>query len=88
LVPGRTTTQPRSTSGETARRPGKLQGGLGLSRLRVYREKWDESRGVWKDRPRHDDASQGADAFLAFACSSYTPPASYVPRKRILRGIV
>ena len=42
---------------------------LGLRRLRAYRKEWDESRGVWKDRPRHDDASHGADAFLTFACS-------------------
>ena len=37
--------------------------GLGLRRLRAYRKEWDEGRGVWKDRPRHDDASHGADAF-------------------------
>ena len=42
---------------------------LGLRRLRAYRKEWDESRGVWKDRPRHDEASHGADAFLTFACS-------------------
>ena len=30
----------------------------------------------WKDRPRHDDASHGADAFLTFACSGFTPPAA------------
>src|SRR5215210_1167135 len=42
---------------------------LGLKRLRAYRKEWDEDRGVWKDRPRHDDASHGADAFLTFACS-------------------
>ena len=33
---------------------------MGLQRLRAYRKEWDESRGVWKDRPRHDDASHGA----------------------------
>ena len=72
-----------------ARCPFDEQGcGLGLKRLRAYRKEWDESRGVWKDRPRHDEASHGSDAFLTFACSGYTPPASYVPRKRILRGIV
>jgi hypothetical protein len=38
--------------------------GLGLRRLRAYRKEWAESRGVWKDRPRHDEASHGADAFL------------------------
>jgi hypothetical protein len=47
---------------------------LGLKRLRAYRKEWDEDRGVWKDRPRHDDASHGADGFLTFACSGYTPP--------------
>ena len=57
-----------------------------MRRLRAYRKEWDESRGVWKDRPRHDEASHGADAFT-FACSGYTPPSTYVPRKRILRGI-
>ena len=61
---------------------------LGLLRLRAYRKEWDEGRGVWKDRPRHDEASHGANAFLTFACSGYTPPSAYVPRKRILRGIV
>jgi hypothetical protein len=55
---------------------------LGLRRLRAYRKEWDESRGVWKDRPRHDDASHGADAFLTFACSSYKPPAPLVIPKR------
>ena len=25
---------------------------LGLRRLRAYRKEWDETRGVWKDRPR------------------------------------
>ena len=45
-----------------------------LKRLRAYRKEWDEDRGVWKDRPRHDEASHGADAFLTFACSGYTPP--------------
>jgi hypothetical protein len=42
---------------------------LGLRRLRAYRKEWDESRRVWKDRPRLDEASSGADAFLTFACS-------------------
>jgi hypothetical protein len=46
--------------------------GLGLRRLRAYRKEWDESRGVWKDRPGHDDASHGAGTFLTFACRNYT----------------
>jgi len=61
---------------------------LCLRRLRAYRKEWDESRGVWKDRPRHDDSSHGADAFLTFACSNHQPPFAYVHRRRILRGIV
>jgi len=43
---------------------------LGLKRLRAFRKDWDDLRGVWKDRPRHDEASHGADAFITFACSS------------------
>ena len=43
---------------------------------------------MWKDRPRHAEASHGADAFFTFACSGYIPPSAYVHRKRILRGIV
>ena len=35
----------------------------GLSALRSYRKEWDENRGVYKDRPRHDWASHGYKAF-------------------------
>ena len=62
--------------------------GLGLRRLRAYRKKWDESRGVWKDRPRHDEASHGADAFLTFACSGYKPPSAIPTRKRSFGWVV
>jgi hypothetical protein len=62
--------------------------GLGLRRIRAYRKEWDEGRGVWKDRPRHDEASHGADAFLTVACSAYTPPATSAPRKRDTRWVV
>lgn len=47
---------------------------LGLKRLKAYRKEWDDERGVWKDRPRHDDASHGADGYLTFACSGYELP--------------
>ena len=40
---------------------------LGLKRLRHYRKEWDDRRGVWKDRPLHDENSNGADAFMTFA---------------------
>jgi hypothetical protein len=62
--------------------------GLGLRQLRAYRKEWDESRGVWKDRPRHDDASHGADAFMTLACSSYKPPSALPPKKRDMRWVV
>jgi hypothetical protein len=61
---------------------------LGLHRLRAYRKERDEGRGVWKDRPRHDEASHGADAFLTFACRNYTPPSALPSRKRDLRWVV
>ena len=56
--------------------------GLGLRRLRAYRKEWDESR------PRHDDASHGADAFLTFACSGNTPPSPVPTWKRDMRWVV
>jgi hypothetical protein len=61
---------------------------LGLRRLRAYRKEWDEGRGVWKDRPRHDEASHGADAFLTFACSGYQPPSPVPTRKRSFGWVV
>jgi hypothetical protein len=43
---------------------------------------------VWKDRPRHDEASHGADAFLTFACSNYSPPSALPTRRRDMRWVV
>ena len=34
----------------------------GLKALRSYRKAWDEEKGIWRDKPRHDSASHGADA--------------------------
>lgn len=39
----------------------------GLKTLRAYRKEWDEERAVWRDRPRHDWASHGADGFRTLA---------------------
>jgi hypothetical protein len=61
---------------------------LGLGRLRAYRKEWDEGRGVWKDRPRHNNASHGADAFLTFACSNYMPPSTFKLTKRDLKWVL
>lgn len=55
---------------------------VGLKRLKAYRKEWDDLRGVWKDKPRHDDASHGADGFQTFATSDYDPPSTIQPRSR------
>lgn len=39
----------------------------GVKHLDSYRKEWDDNAGMWKDRPRHDESSHGADAFRAFA---------------------
>jgi hypothetical protein len=39
----------------------------GILRLESYRKEWDNRLAVWKDEPRHDQASNGADAFRQFA---------------------
>jgi hypothetical protein len=39
----------------------------GLIHLENYRKEWDARLAVWKDEPRHDKASNGADAFRGFA---------------------
>lgn len=57
---------------------------LGVKRLRQYRKEYDEMREVWRDRPRHDENSHGADGFMTFACG-YTPPSNkpaYKPKRR------
>jgi hypothetical protein len=41
----------------------------GLWCLDNYRKEWDEDRGVFKDKPRHDKASHGAKAFETAAVS-------------------
>ena len=61
---------------------------LGLKRLRHYRKECDDERGVWKDRPRHDDSSHAADAFMTFACSGWEPPKPFRPLRRDLSWVV
>lgn len=39
----------------------------GLKCLRNYRKEWDEERGAFRDKPLHNWASNGADAFRNFA---------------------
>jgi hypothetical protein len=40
--------------------------GDGLKRLANYKKEWDKTRGCWRDQPRHDENSHGADAFRQF----------------------
>jgi hypothetical protein len=53
-------------------RRGGLQ--LGPAAASGVQEGVGRQPGAWKDRPRHDEASHGADAFPTFACSGYTHP--------------
>jgi len=47
----------------------------GLKCLKAYRKEWNEKLGTWYERPRHDWASHGADAFgyLAMAYREMRP---------------
>ena len=38
-----------------------------LKRIARYTKEWDESRGVWKTNPRHDENSHGADTLRYWA---------------------
>lgn len=46
---------------------------VGIKRLRHFRKEWDDEREVWRDRPRHDANSHGADGFMTFACGYQAP---------------
>jgi hypothetical protein len=37
--------------------------------LENYRKEWNETIGVWRDHPRHDHFSNGADGFRYLAMS-------------------
>lgn len=56
---------------------------LGLQRLQNYRKERDTRLGVWKPTPRHDENSEGADAFRQFAQGWSEPatPAGTRPRR-------
>lgn len=55
----------------------------GLLHMESYSRDWDEKFAVWSSRPRHDEHSHPADAFMTFA-DGYTPaaPESNVQFKR------
>ncbi|MCR9215298.1 MAG: terminase [Proteobacteria bacterium] len=51
----------------------------GVRHLDNYRKEFDDKHGIFRDKPRHDEASHGADSFMTFATGFeieevYTPP--------------
>lgn len=46
----------------------------GIAHLSLYRKEWNTRLAAWKPTPRHDEHSEGADAFRQFA-QGYRPPA-------------
>jgi hypothetical protein len=45
--------------------------GLGVKMLDSYRREWNDKLGSWRDRPLHNYASHGADAFRMLAIGLY-----------------
>ncbi len=39
----------------------------GVKKLELYRKEWDDRHGIWKNKPRHDENSHTADAFMTLA---------------------
>lgn len=60
----------------------------GITRLQNYRKERDARLGVWKPTPRHDDNSEGADAFRQFAQGWSEPatPSGSRPKRAGRRG--
>jgi len=60
---------------------------VGLKRLRHYRKEWDDNREIWKNQPRHDDNSHGADGFMTYATGYNTASEKRKPLRRNIQGI-
>jgi phage terminase large subunit len=62
----------------------------GLRHLKAYRKDWDETRGCWKDKPRHDSSSHAADS-LRYLCMAYrevsADPVKEPTTKEIIRDM-
>lgn len=56
----------------------------GLKALRNYRKEWDDKHGIFRDAPRHDAASHGADSFryVAMSYKQDRPPAPPAPKPK------
>ena len=59
--------------------------GKGLKALENYRKEWDEKLGTFKNRPLHDWASHGSDAFRCFAVG-YRPQRDDIRHGRRFAG--
>jgi len=53
----------------------------GIKHLDNYRKEWNDKLGVFSDKPRHDAASHGADAFMTFA-TGFEPEQKEFKRER------
>jgi len=63
----------------------------GVDALRQYRKEWDEKRKVFHDRPLHDWASHGSDAFAELAAAGITGDDAWSRKldySKISKGIV
>jgi hypothetical protein len=64
---------------------------VGIRHLKSYRKDWDETRGAWKDKPRHDSSSHSADAFrylsMAWREVAADPVAEPTP-KEIIKAMI
>ncbi len=59
----------------------------GIKHLDNYRREWNEELAVFRDEPRHDNASHGADSFMTFATAVANDMLSEAkPRIRRRRG--
>ena len=61
----------------------------GIKYLDMYRKEWDSQRAVWKDEPRHDKASNGADAFRQFGqmrAEMISPMSKSIPTRNKTRN--
>lgn len=56
----------------------------GITCLDNFRRDWDDRLGVWKDKPRHDEASHGEASFRQFACGFKEVAGSgWKPKRRV-----
>lgn len=59
----------------------------GLKALRNYRKDWDEEHGCFRDTPRHDWASHGADAYRYLAMVYKELPPVQEVRAPVVKGL-